>query len=91
MTVSNPWRFCDTENPPEYVRIQIKDRYNTKYVGYRCKHTYYEAIGNYVIKQPFQWRYIPVGSYLWAEIKDKIKSLSYGGEEETVYGCDSSQ
>ena len=83
----NPWRYCSAEKPPEYVRIQIKDYYKIKHVGYRCKNIYYETIGNSVIKAPFQWRYIPVGSYLWTEIKEKIKELSYGGEE-VVYGCE---
>lgn len=74
----NPWKYCDRNKPPEYTRIQIKDRDKIKYVGYRCKNTYYETIGNYVIKNPWQWRYIPVGSYLWEEVKDKIKGLSVG-------------
>lgn len=73
----NPWRYCDRDKPPEYVRIEIRDRYYTKFVGYRYKDKYYETIGNYLIKHPFQWKYIPVGSYLWNEIKEKIKELSY--------------
>lgn len=76
--ISNPWRYCNTDKPPEYTRIQIKDKHNVKYIGYRCKGTYYETIGNYVIKNPYMWRYIPVGSYLWEEIRNKIRNLSCG-------------
>lgn len=83
--INNPWRYCNREKPPEYVRIQIRDKNYIKYVGYRCKNTYYETIGNYVIHNPYQWRYIPVGSYLWDEIKEKIHTISYGTVGEVAY------
>lgn len=82
---NNPWRYCAKEKPPEYLRIQIKNNKSERFVGYRYKNTYYETIGNYVIPNPYQWRYIPVGSYLWAEIKEKICSLSYEGVGEIAY------
>ena len=72
MSNHNPWRYCDRDKPPEYVRIQIRDKQNMKYVGYRYKKQYYETIGNYLIKNPYQWRYIPVGSCVWEEIKQRI-------------------
>lgn len=72
----NPWRYCSKEKPPEYVRVEIKNAYCQHYVGYRYKNKYYETIGNFIIEDPFQWRYIPVGSYLWEEIKSKIHDLS---------------
>lgn len=72
----NPWRYCNNDKPPEYIRILIRDKKKTQYIGYRCKNTYYETIGNYVIPNPWQWKYIPVGSYLWNEIKERIHSIS---------------
>lgn len=83
----NPWRYCSAEKPPEYTRIQIRDRNHNTYIGYRYKNRYYETIGNYSINDPYKWRYIPVGSYLWDEIKEKIKRMSYD-EEGVVYGCE---
>ena len=85
--MKNPWRFCDTDPPPQYVRVEIKSHHNKRYVGYRCKRQYYETIGNYIIPDPHKWRYIPVGSYLWNEIKDKIRKLSLE-QEEPAYGCE---
>ena len=76
--LDNPWRSCKTEKPPEYLRIEIKDIYCTKYVGYRYRDTYFETIGNFIIENPYQWRHIPVGSYLWNEVKEKIRLLSEG-------------
>lgn len=73
--MNNPWRYCDKEKPPEYTRIEIRDKEYVKYVGYRYKKSYFETIGNYLIKNPYQWRYIPIGSYLWNEILDKIREL----------------
>ena len=84
--INNSWRFCDTDPPQQYVRVEIKGRDKRKYVGYRYKNTYYETIGNYVIEKPHKWRYIPVGSYLWNEITEKIHRLSSGyGEEEVAF------
>lgn len=82
----NPWRFCDTEPPPQYTRVEIKSRNRQVYVGYRYKKQYYETIGNSVIPDPFKWRYIPVGSYLWNEIVNKIRSLSIEEEVGRVHG-----
>ena len=76
--LDNPWRYCQTENPPEYLRIEIKDIYSTRFVGYRYSKKYYETIGNFIIENPYQWRYIPAGSYLWNEVKEKIRMLSEG-------------
>ena len=82
--MNNLWRYCDKEKPPEYNRIEIRDKQYVKYVGYRYKNTYFETIGNYIIKDPYQWRYIPVGSYLWNEIIEKIKNMPYiNGEVAT--------
>lgn len=83
--MKNPWRMCDTDPPNEYIRVEIKTKDRERKVGYRYKINYYETIGNYLIKNPYQWRYIPVGSYLWAEIKDKIRSLSMENGE-VAYG-----
>ena len=74
--IDNPWRFCDTDPPSQYMRVEIKTKNGKKYVGYRYKKNYYETIGNYIIKNPYKWRMIPVGSYLWNEIKEKIVSSS---------------
>ena len=83
--MNNPWRFCDSNPPPQYVRVEIKTRNNKRYAGYRFRKTYYETIGNYIIPDPYKWRYIPVGSYLWNEIKEKIRGLS-NTEEGVIYG-----
>lgn len=85
MSVNNPWRFCDTDPPEQYVRVEIKSKDNKRYVGYRYKNRYYETIGNYVVKKPYKWRYIPVGSFLWNEITEKIKLLSLGSGEAVAY------
>lgn len=75
----NPWRSCIFNPPPQYTRVEIKSKVNKRYIGYRYKNTYYETIGNYVIQDPDKWRYIPVGSTLWQEIKQKLStSYSYG-------------
>lgn len=83
--MKNPWRDCITDPPDQYTRVEIKSKYNRKYIGYRYKDKYFTTIGNYNILEPQLWRYIPEGSYLWNEIKEKIKGLSLG-EEEPEYG-----
>ena len=90
MGINNPWNYCDTNPPEEYVRVEIKSRDKRRYVGYRFKNKYYETIGNYVIKNPYMWRYIPVGSILWEDIKEKICNLSMGNEE-VAYGINSGE
>ena len=84
--MNNPWRYCNTDPPPQYTRVEIKSKDSYRYVGYRYKNKYYETIGNYIINNPFEWRFIPVGSYLWSEIIEKIRNLSLQEEGEKVYG-----
>ena len=84
--MKNPWRYCKTDPPNQYIRIEIKSKNNRRYVGYRCNNRYYETIGNYIIPDPYMWRHIPVGSYLWNEIVEKIRNLAAGdGEKEVAY------
>ena len=83
--MKNPWRNCKTDPPEQYTRIEIKSKDNEKYIGYRYLDNYYETFGNYIIRNPHKWRYIPVGSYLWNEIVDRIKKLSNYNEEAKGY------
>lgn len=81
----NPWRKCRSDPPPQYHRVEIKDKHNNRYVGYRCGKTYYETYGNYIIKEPKYWRIPPVGSPLIEVLKDKLKGFIT--EEQTAYGA----
>lgn len=83
--MNNPWRLCKDDPPKQYIRIEIKSKNNDRYIGYRYLDHYYETIGNYIISDPYKWRYIPVGSYLWNEIVERIRRLSLYNEEP-VYG-----
>lgn len=78
----NNWQLCSKNPPPEYTRVEIKDTKSRKYIGYRCNQKYYETFGNYIIPDPFKWRYIPQGSFLWEEIKRKIR---VSGNMEVAY------
>lgn len=80
----NNWQLCCKNPPPQYTRIEIKKLNGERCVGYRCKNTYYETLGNYIISDPYKWRWIPKTSTLLAEIKEKIKSNSL---MEVGYGC----
>lgn len=71
----NNWQLCSKNPPPQYTRVEIKDTRRKRYIGYRYKDKYYETFGNYIIKDPYKWRYIPQGSLIQAEIKQKIKSF----------------
>lgn len=79
---TNNWQLCSKNPPPEYTRVEIKDKNRRRYIGYRCRNVYYETFGNYIIKNPYRWRYIPQGSYLWEEIKRRVKS---SGNLEVAY------
>lgn len=68
----NNWMSCEKSPPPQYTRIEIKDRKGEKYIGYRYKDTYFETYGNYVIKYPMYWRYVPEGSTLLKDLYDKL-------------------
>ena len=72
MPRKNPWRDCDTDPPRQYLRVEIKDDERIHYVGYRYRKQYFESIGNYIIKNPKKWRYIPEESHLFNDIKQKI-------------------
>jgi len=80
----NNWQLCSKNPPPQYTRVEIKTKDGKHYVGYRCAYTYYETIGNYIIKDPHKWRWIPEYSYLLETVKDKIKK---NGMMEVGYGC----
>ena len=75
----NPWRDCRSDPPKQYQRVEIRDKYNNRYIGYRYLSDYYETFGNYLIKNPMLWRYPPKGSKLVAELKEKIHTM-FGGE-----------
>lgn len=79
----NPWHNCKSDPPPQYHRVEIKDKNNDRYIGYRYGNTYYETYGNYLIKNPTCWREPPKGSQLLADIKEKIH-INIGGE--AAYG-----
>lgn len=80
--MNNKWQDCKQNPPPEYTRIEIKDSNNKHYVGYRYQQKYYETYGNWLIKNPRKWRYIPATSYLLVELKEKLSNI-WGSE--TVY------
>lgn len=86
MGLKNPWHNCDTDPPPQYLRVEIKDDGKNRYVGYRYKKQYFETIGNYVINNPKAWRYIPEGSYLFNDIKQRILKCNVTEEGEKAYG-----
>lgn len=70
--MKNPWRSIQSNPPPEYTRVEIKDINRKHYIGYRYRKTYYETYGNWVIQNPEFWRWIPATSTLLAELKEKI-------------------
>ena len=84
--MKNPWRLCSLNPPPQYVRLEIKvkDKKDT-YIGYRYGNKYYESIGNYIIENPYKWRFIPQGSYLWEEIRKRIFLISNGAIVENSF------
>lgn len=79
---TNNWQLCSKKAPPQYTRIEIKDYKNKRYIGYRYGNKYYETFGNYVIKNPYKWRYIPQDSWIWEEVKHRIKNP---GNMEVAY------
>lgn len=80
----NNWQLCSKNPPPEYTRVEIRDKDRHTYIGYRYLNRYYETFGNYIIQDPIKWRYIPQNSYLLEEIKQRLKNIKEG---EIVYGC----
>ena len=72
------WKNCRTNPPPEYHRVEIKDKQNNRYIGYKCGSEWFETYGNYLIKKPMYWREPPEGSTLLAELKEKLRIT--GGE-----------
>ena len=80
--MKNPWRYCKNNPPDQYVRCEIRNQKGIKYVGYRCGDTYYESIGNYIIKVPYMWRRVPEGSRLWETINQKIHNYFFGDLED---------
>lgn len=73
--MKNPWNDCKYNPPPQYNRVEIKDKHNKHYIGYRYQNNYYETFGNYIIPEPYKWRWIPANSPLFYEIKNKLKML----------------
>lgn len=71
--MNNPWQLCETNPPPEYTRVEIKDKDKKHYIGYRYKYTYYETYGNWVIESPKYWRWVPQQSTLLANLKEKLR------------------
>lgn len=80
----NPWRYCKDDPPMQYIRCEIKDHKGVEAVGYRYGKKYYTTFGNYIIEDPYMWRYIPQGSRLWESIEYKIRNFLCGSELETV-------
>ena len=80
--MKNPWRLCKLVPPPQFVRLEIKTKDGDTYVGYRYGNTYYESVGNYIIKDPYKWKFIPRESRLWEEIRRRLYILSNGGAVE---------
>ena len=76
---ANPWRDCKTDPPRNYVRVEIRDKKDDHFIGYRCDKQYYETYGNYLIKEPRLWRFPPKGSALITELKEKLHTF-LGGE-----------
>ena len=71
--MKNPWQLCETNPPPEYTRVEIKDKNKKHHIGYRYKYTYYETYGNWVIESPKYWRWVPQQSTLLANLKEKLR------------------
>lgn len=80
----NPWRDCKTDPPKQFHRVEIRDKNNKKYIGYRYLKDYYETFGNYIIKNPMLWRFPPKGSTLITELKEKICTIFDG---DKIYDC----
>lgn len=69
---ANPWRDCKTDPPRNYVRVEIRDKKDEHFIGYRCDKQYYETYGNYLIKEPRLWRFPLEGSELLTTLKEKL-------------------
>lgn len=69
----NKWKSCNKCPPPQYVRVEIKTTNGDCVCGYRYKNDFYETFGNYIIANPYKWRWIPDNSQLFLEISEKIK------------------
>lgn len=72
------WKDCEKDPPKQFLRIEIRDKQNKKYIGYRFGRYYFESFGNYVIKEPTYWRIPPKGSPLLSELKEKIHTIIEG-------------
>lgn len=83
--MNNPWRDCEKDPPMQYKRVEIKNRKNVRYCGYRYKNKYYESFGNYIIPEPYMWRFIKDKSFMAEWIKDKINSLRSREGANTEY------
>lgn len=52
------WTKC-SKPPTPFTRVEIKDRFNNKYLGYYTGAVYLESEGHKLIKSPKYWRYLP--------------------------------
>lgn len=86
--MKNSWQLCSKNPPPQYTRVEIKSLFGKRYCGYRYKNQYYSTFGNFIIKDPYKWRWIPETSALYAEILHRIKtpmeSFGLAGAKEGV-------
>ena len=80
------WRDCVKDPPQEYYRVEIRDKQNKRYIGYRYGRKYFETYGNYLIKEPTYWREPPKGSKLISELQEKLR-INVGGD--VAYGATS--
>lgn len=68
------WNNCTKDPPKQFERIEIKDKQNNRYIGYRFGRLYFESYGNYEIKYPRFWRVPPKESQLLADLKEKLRT-----------------
>lgn len=73
--MKNPWRDCIDDPPMQYKRVEIKNIKGKRYCGYRYKKQYYESFGNFIIPDPFKWRFIKDEGFMAEWIRNKLYEL----------------
>ena len=54
---------------------EIKNIKGKRYCGYRYKKQYYESFGNFIIPDPFKWRFIKDEGFMAEWIRNKLYEL----------------
>lgn len=78
------WKSCKNDPPLPYIRIEIKDKKNKKYIGfYTTDKVYLTSVGKEIIKQPKYWRYLRTPDETWDGVK--LGWLFPSRQEQDVY------